>query len=228
MGLKLWVCVVVFSFSFAWSAVVPKEEERSLVHGGWKVPSQISPFRIEKLLNEFARHTYGKAFRFIGVEDDFDHGHILFEKKADGFYPRAILYHTQEFAYSAHWRKNVDSKYDYINVTTRNWIQWLSDNEAIDGKQIFNAKEYLDPTKKDPSQFENLEPQEKFHYTLNFPDLDPNKLGFKTVADLQFEFRRCKPEPNANPFSPNQPIWVRINGENHSLNLTTMTYLNER
>lgn len=175
-------------------APVSPQEESQMLYGTWKLPAEFTLKRIETLLNRFSDETYGKAFRYVGVEEDFFHGHVLFERKLhegkELLHPRAILYHTQEEAHKAHWEKTVDPKYDYLNVTTRNWIQWLSENPQEDGLRIENARAYLDVAQKDPNQFfdKGAEPKKELHYTIHAKNLDSTKLGFVLAGELQFEF----------------------------------------
>jgi hypothetical protein len=221
-----------------WGLPVPKSEEQSMVYGAWKLPSQFPLSRIQTLITKFSNETYGKAFRYLGVEADYFHGHLLFERKeVEGtlyLFPCAILYHTQEEAHKAHWEKSIDPKYDYLNVTTRNWIQWLSDEENEDGKIIENARKYLDIAQKDPAQFEieMAEPNSKLHYTIHAKNLDNAKLGFKLAGELQFEFHQSeeKPEEIAVEYlSSRGPIIVDLpNGERVNLKLTTQTMFIER
>jgi hypothetical protein len=149
---------------------------------------------MQKLLNQAAQAISGKGFRYLGDKNDFFHGHLIFEKRREGgesvFYPRAILYHTQEEAYGAHWgQKGISPDYDYVDVTARNWIQWLSDSPNEDGSRIENARYYLDVTKKDARQFySSLPPQKEWHYTIHSHQLDNNLLGFVAHSALQFEF----------------------------------------
>ncbi|MFM8268661.1 MAG: hypothetical protein ACKN9V_00600 [Pseudomonadota bacterium] len=196
----------------------------------WKLPSQFTLARIEKLLNRYSQEAFDKAFRFIGVEEDFFHGHVLFERKSVNgeqlLHPRAILYHTQEEAYKAHWEKSIDPKYDYLNVTTRNWIQWLSDDASQDGVKVENAREYLDVSKKTPSQFydDQVEPQRDLHYTIHAKNLDSKKLGFELAGELQFEFFAIKD----SPYSNERQIEIKLLEESVSLNLFTNTMYIER
>ncbi len=234
---EVLVFMAIFS-SGAWGSAIPKEEETKMLYGNWKLPSQLSIERVERLLNVFTRETHGKAFRYLGVEEDLFHGHLLLEKKeVDGtlyFFPKAILYHTQEEAHKAHWEKTIDSKYDYLDVTTRNWIQWLSDDPHADGVVIENAKKYLDVSQKDPIQFETekAEPQQQWHYTIHAKNLDSSKLGFSLAAELQFEFYsdQASHNPNTDFYdSARGPISVTLpNGITEPLKLTTSTMLIER
>jgi len=201
-----------------------------MLQATWKLPSQFTLERVGTLLNQFSKETYQKAFRFIGVEQDFFHGHVLFERTlVDGklqLNPRAILYHTQEDAHKAHWEKSIVPKYDYLNVTTRNWIQWLSEDPAEDGQKIENARDYLDVTQKDPSPFfdEHLEPQKDLHYTIHAKNLDSSKLGFKLAGELQFEFYSGE----NSPYGEERQIRVNLLEQEISLKVFTNTYYIER
>lgn len=206
---------------------IPREEVSNLYYGSWKMPSQLSPARLEKLINQTAQTIHGKGFRYIGVDEDWFHGHVLMEnlgtKGSPRFFPRAILYHTQEEAYAVHWRKEKDPKYDYLNVATRNWIQWLSDEPYFDGFPVENAKAYVDERQRDPRQFETefAEPDPKLHYTIHGRTLDPAKLNFVVAAELQFEFYLAE-------CTTNGVIQVAFpNGESHCLKLGTMNPLYE-
>lgn len=232
----LFFCLVLTSS--LWAGAIPKQEEHEMVFGWWKLPKEFSEKRIETLIQKLADETYEKGFRYLGVEEDLFHGHVLFEKKnLDGvatLYPRAILYHTQEEAHKAHWEKSIDAKYDYLNVAARNWIQWLSDDPKEDGVLIENAKKYLDTHQKDPSQFETdfAEPQENLHYTIHAKNLDPNKLGFTLAGELQFEFDLVK-EVSNNPYPDlpgnRGPIDIRLTPQNLvKLQLSTKTMFLER
>lgn len=180
------------------------------------------------MLNRFSKEVYGKGFRYIGVDEDFFHGHVLFEKRQesgkDVLYMRAILYHTQEEAHKAHWDKTVDSKYDYLDVTTRNWIQWFSDDSHQDGAHIENARKYLDIKAKDPKQFyEEVPPQKDLFYTIHSKNLDGEKLGFKVFAELSLNFHLepCGGIPD-NVYGYIQgPIQVGVGAESACVGLLT-------
>lgn len=227
-----------FLSCFACGGALTKDEERNMIYEAWKLPSQFTLPRMQRLLTEFSNETFQKAFRYIGIEEDFFHGHLLFEKVGNGenalLYPRAILYHTQEEAHKAHWEKTIDPKFDYLNVTTRNWIQWLSDHDPEDGEKIENAKQYLDITQRDPKQFEVefAEPQKELHYTIHARMLDPHKLGFILAGELQFEFQlenNKENEPYYSKLGERGPITITLpNGEEIKLSLTTQTMFIER
>lgn len=221
--MQIIVFICFFSL-YSRTAPIPLSEEGQMLSSIWKLPNQFTEERLGSLLNKFTQETYLKAFRFIGVEEDFFHGHVLFERKLQEgqmlLLPRAILYHTQEDAHKAHWEKSIDSKYDYLNVTTRNWIQWLSDDENQDGIIIENARDYLDSSQKDPAPFfnENGEPQESNHYTIHAKNLDTNKLGFVLAGELQFEFYSNR---EASPYDRDRTLMVRLPDKNISLRLFT-------
>jgi len=224
--------------SSLWAGAIPKTEEDAMVYHWWKLPGEFSESRIEKLLQKLCDETYEKGFKYLGVEEDLFHGHILFERKEHNgiptLFPRAILYHTQEEAHKAHWEKSIDSKFDYLNVANRNWIQWLSDDPKDDGYFIENAKKYLDVTKKEPAQFEIdfAEPQEKWHYTIHASNLDGKKLGFTLAGELQFEFKEASqsaPDIYGNSLGVKGPITVQLpQTSSVTLNLSTTTMFIER
>jgi len=207
------------------------QEEEALLSAQWKLPREFHLKRIESLLRVFCARAQGEGFRYVGVEEDFFHGHVLFERKKreekEVLFPRAILYHTQEEAHKAHWLQTIDSKYDYLNTTTRNWIQWLDDDHNLDGDRIENARDYLDFHQKDPTPFfdESSEPQKDCHYTIHAKNLDPEKLGFKLAGELQFEFYR---DMKNSPYGDDRTIWVKVGEEEILLHLFTHTIYLDR
>lgn len=233
---KFGVTVFLVGFfalsSLSLAGPLSRQEEVNLVSAQWKLPAELTTQRIENLLNLFCKNKAGEAFRFIGVEEDFFHGHVLFEMKEfegrKALFPVAILYHTQEEAHKAHWEKSIDSQFDYINVTTRNWIQWLEDDSRRDGQVIENARIYLDEKQKDPSPFfdERAEPNRKNHYTIHAKNLDSGKLGFKLAGELQFEFYQ---DPQKGPgFAPPKKIRTECLGQESVLHLFTNTFYLDR
>ena len=200
---------------------IPKSELSNMYTGTWRLPSQFTDARLVKLLNLFNAKVYGKGFRYIGEAGDFFHGHILVEGIGKGpdkiLRPRAILYHTQEEAYKAHWEPTPAlTKYDYLDVTTRNWIQWLSDDPAQDGVDIRNAREYVDAKKKDPSVFfgDHPAPVFKAHYTIHGSKLDDSKLGFNLDGESEFEFYAdCNTSPENEYDHRHGPYDVVVPGQ---------------
>jgi len=204
-------------------------EESQMLSNVWKLPSQFTLKRLESLLNQFTLETYEKGFRFVGVEEDFFHGHVLFERKLhEGqllLHPRAVLYHTQEEAHKARWEKTIDPKYDYLNIATRNWVQWLSDDPDQDGKKIENARDYLDSNQKDPAPFFNElgEPEKAHHYTIHAKNLDGNKLGFILAGEMQFEFYS---DGRTSPYGEDRVVTVHLPQQDVPLKVfTNSSYL---
>lgn len=238
LKLLFLLAFLLISPALVMASEVPKEEESNLIYGSWKLPSQFTQERLEKLLSQLSQQTHNIGFRYLGVDEDLFHGHLLFERVGEGqnsaLYPRAILYHTQEEAHKAHWEKSIDPKYDYLNVATRNWIQWLSDDVGEDGNLIENAKRYVDVTKRDPKQFEVdfAEPEQKLHYTIHASNLDNQKLGFQLAGELQFEFHLESSKPTETEYTSayqRGPISVSLpTAEKVSLILTTQTMFIER
>lgn len=212
----------------------------------WPLPEEFTPERLKKLLQLFSDQTFGAAFRVIGDENDFFHGHILWtadELTSQGrMKPVAILYHTQEEAYSAHWgtkrstRDEVASaEFDYLDVRTRNWLQWLSPDPDLDGIRIENARDYVLAAKKDPNIFfgDNV-PVEREHFTIHGRWLDPAKLGVKIIGEMQWEFYKSPCEVGnrrLQPFergpisvilpvaSPNSPECLMLQAKSVFLNI---------
>ena len=161
----------------------------------WKLPEELTLTRIQSLLNRFSAATFGSGFKVIGDQRDFFHGHVLFTAdsltREGRMKPFAILYHTQEDAHDAHWGDGikVDRKFDYIDVRTRNWIQWLSESPETDGLRIENARAYVNEAVRDPSVFfgENVAVEGE-HYTIHGKKLDAAKLGVKPIGEFQWEF----------------------------------------
>lgn len=231
-GLCFQIIGFILFYSLSANSVpLTPQEENQMLNSTWKLPNQFTLPRLQSLLNQFSKEAYGKAFRSIGVEEDFFHGHVLFERTLHKgqmvLSPKAILYHTQEDAHKAHWEKSVDPKYDYLDITTRNWIQWLTDEASIDGSTIENARDYLDFAQKEPSQFfdEKAEPQKELHYTIHAKNLDAHKLGFELAGELQFEFYTG----HDSPYGENRRIEIQVSNEIIPLNLFThSTYIERR
>lgn len=208
-----WAVLSTFIFlpNLGISGPLSENDRYYLLYGTWRLPSQFSNERIEKLLTLASGGMYLSGYRYLGEDGDFFHGHMLFEERKENgksvLYPRAILYHTQEDAHAAHWgERGIDPKYDYLDPKARNWIQWLSDDPALDGVKIENARVYVDGSKRDPKQFfESKPPQKIWHYTIHSHQLDARALGFSVFSSLQFEFHTtaCSYVPdifNRGPF----------------------------
>ncbi len=190
---------ILLSMTFLSSAIAQGEDDlRSLIarepfQNSWKLPEEFNLPRLQSILQKFTDAAAGIGFRFMGDVNDLFHGHVLFtadELTAEGrMRPFAILYHTQEEAYGAHWRGSPDTKYDYLDVRTRNWLQWLSADEQDDATLIANARDYVNAERKSPDVFfgENAA-KEREHFTIHGKNLDWQKLGVQGVGELQWEF----------------------------------------
>lgn len=133
---------------------------------------------------------FQKAFRHLGDERDFDHGHVL---HAPGGRPVAILYHTQELAL---YHKR-DAPFGYIDPKGRNWIQW------IDEGRIENANKYVRRAYPDSARWRLFEKNELpgllRHKTVTDRMLDPALLGVEISASRQWVFTRVSCPADGSP-----------------------------
>src|SRR5579883_2361757 len=95
------------------------------------LPKSVTKPLLQGLLQSFVDHEYRKAFRHLGDERDFDHGHLLFAPGSDK--PVAVLYHTQELAVY----QPSASPFTFLDPRGRNWLQWVGDG------RIANASGFL-------------------------------------------------------------------------------------
>lgn len=133
------------------------------------------------LVQTFVRANYQKSFRYLGDENDFDHGHFLFAPGAAR--PSAILYHTQEMA-PMYRRLKPGGKYDYVDTEGRNWIQFIDEPS-----KILNAKEFLKDRYAD-------QPRWRDYRTITDRMLDPEKLGIKIQKSVQWVFKQTDCDKN--------------------------------
>jgi hypothetical protein len=191
----------------------------------WKLPQEFTDERITTVIQQAVDSIYNKGFRYLGVDGDFFHGHVLFtmdKLTSEGrLLPFAVLYHTQEDAKKAHWGDKIDKKFDYLNVQNRNWIQWLDAGREY---KVENAKHYADETEEDLRlYFEVTQPIEGEAFTIHAKNLDQKKLGYDVVGELQFEFYKGSCNEQADYYSRG-PIRVTMpNGEGMCLMLSTGT-----
>jgi len=120
---------------------------------------------IESMLQTFVSDQDGKSFRHLGFREDFFHGHLLYTDDLapdeKGYLrPFAVLYHTQEDAFSFH-QKDPGGKFDYLSPHQRSWVQFLDRDTAPE-----------------------LSPQNKIQNAYRFmPDFFPNTLDFRASLD---------------------------------------------
>jgi hypothetical protein len=129
------------------------------------------------LLQSFVDRAYLKAFRHLGDERDFDHGHFLYA--SDDGPPVAILYHTQELAYYAKPR----GPFGWLDPDGRNWVQWLSDG------RVENARRYR-RSRFGPAVLAELAALER-HHTILADMLDPAAFGARILRARQIVFTRA-------------------------------------
>lgn len=138
----------------------------------------LSAPRLQTLLQSFVASGYGRSFRVLGDENDFDHGHVLLDARTNS--PIAILYHTQELA--------ADSADGYLDAAGRNWIQWL------DGRGIENARRYERAAYPRTASWDWFVAQElpllRRRHTITDKMLDPALLGAEFSGSVQWTFTR--------------------------------------
>ena len=150
------------------------------------LPSILNKARLQGLLQNFVDAAYGRSFRHIGDERDFDHGHLLFDAKTMA--PLAILYHTQELAHAA-----TTPDFGYVDASARNWIEWL--DGRIENANRYVRAEYPHTATWDWFVAAEL-PQLRARRTILDKMLDPARLGAELAPNsLQWTFTRvdCGP-----------------------------------
>ena len=180
---------------------------------GWTAPAQASfleepsplglaPARMQNLLQSFVDKLYMKAFRHLGDERDFDHGHVLFAPASNT--PVAILYHTQELAQD----QPPGSAFAYLDSGARNWIQWV-DRDLIEKADRYQLKNYPDSAAWRWFTQERLPILRRYHTILD-KMLDGGRLGAETSSSRQLVFTRfdCALPPAPRPGQV--PIDIRL------------------
>lgn len=142
------------------------------------LPRTVGKERLQELLQAFVDTKYRKAFRHLGEEKDFDHGHFLFASDAPDAAPVAILYHTQELAYY----EKPESDYGWVDPEARNWVQWLDDG------RIQNAKELEGEVV--PRGLPVDETQLREHHTILAQMLAPARFGGRAPSSRQVVFTK--------------------------------------
>lgn len=172
----------------------------------------IEPARMQALLQSFVDKLHMKAFRHLGDERDFDHGHVLYAPGTKT--PVAILYHTQELAQD----EPAGSEYGLLDAGARNWIQWV-DRGVIENASRYERREFPDSAYWRWFQAERV-PVLKQYHTIVDKMLDPARLGADTSDSLQLEFTRVDCASRPAPPPGRQPIDVRLpTGERVCLSL---------
>ena len=155
----------------------------------WDRPSGLSKLEFQSLLQRFVNEQYLKSFRKLGEENDFDHGHLLFDAKSPRR-PIAILYHTQELTQDAG-----------MDPRARNWIQW-TDRGTIENADRYERKKYPHSAAWDWFLQRELAALRQ-HHTILDKMLDPDLLGADILESRQWVFTRvgcgsAPPAPDSN------------------------------
>jgi len=154
------------------------------------LPPALSRAALESLLQRFVDRTYLKAFRHLGDERDFDHGHLLMDASGR---PVAILYHTQELARG----EPRSSAYAYVDAAARNWLQWLDDGR-VENAAAYKRRDYPRTAAWDWFRVAEL-PGLEAHRTILDKMLDPTLVPIDPAKSRQWVFTRvaCAAAPLA-------------------------------
>lgn len=135
-------------------------------------PPRPDPARLAGLLQTFVSDGWGTRFSDLGVESDFDHGHLLLDARTGAMV--AILYHTRELAVPA--------------PAQRSWIQWL-DGRGVEDAARYERASYPRSASWDWFVARDL-PRLRSRHTIVERMLDPAKLGVELAPGPQWSFTR--------------------------------------
>lgn len=158
------------------------------------------PEILQGLLQKFVDRTYGNGFLELGLERDFDHGHLLYS--AEGTLPFAILYHTQELS-SGNGAHPLDKD-------ARNWIQRI-DTGIVEDARRYQRAAY--PKSAYWNWFSAYElPRYKRHRTIVSEMLDPTLLKSDVAHSRQWQFTRvsCRKTSTGRQFDIRLPDRGRV------------------
>ncbi len=173
------------------------------------LPARFDTRRLQTMLQAFVDRAYLRAFRHLGDEKDFDHGHFLFASDAPDAPPVAILYHTQELAYYA----AAGSAYAWLDPEGRNWIQWLSDGR-IENARLRLSAVAPEALPVDPAAL-------RAHHTILPEMLNASAFGAKRLFSRQIVFTQeaCPSDPD-----PASTLFIHLPGAPRRLCLALSEY----
>ncbi|MBI5242000.1 MAG: hypothetical protein HY926_16120 [Elusimicrobia bacterium] len=150
---------------------------------------QLNALQFQTLLQRFVKEQHLKSFRDLGVEEDFDHAHLLFDSR-EPERPVAILYHTQELG----GHPGMDPK-------ARNWLQWVG-RGTVEDASLYERKVYPRSAAWEWFLQRELKLLRQRHTILD-KMLDPARLGIESPRSLQWVFSRadCGGAPPADDAS---------------------------
>ncbi len=157
------------------------------------LPAALTRGDLESLLQRFVDRTYLKAFRHLGDERDFDHGHLLIDSAGKPF---AILYHTQELAGG----RPRGSDFGYVDTGARNWLQWLDDGR-VENAAPYKRRDYPRTAAWDWFREAQL-PGLEAHFTILDKMLDPARLPVDVARTRQWVFTRVACPDASRPPGP--------------------------
>jgi hypothetical protein len=169
------------------------------------LPAGLDLPRLQGLIQSFVDAEYLKAFRHLGDEKDFDHGHLLFDARTHK--PAAFLYHTQELAFY----EPKGSDYGFVDPGARNWLQWIGEPTRIENADAYIRRDY--PTGGSWDWFTKMElPALTQHHTILDKMLDGSRLGLDVSRSEQWVFTResCPADESAPALRVKLPKGDRI------------------
>ncbi len=192
----LFISLALLTFSIhahEWN----KPGQQSLLVAGLAIDRE----QIPSFLQRFVDSQDQKSFRHLGVHADFFHGHYLYTKDLPpderGYLrPFAILYHTQEDAFTHHHETPGDA-FDYLDRHARSWVQFFPltpETQFAAQTEIQNAYQLMADFFPDTEDFRASLRSTHERFSVSADQLDfrkfPESHQFRIVGQRQLEFDR--------------------------------------
>ena len=186
---------------------------------GW--PSEVSKAQIEAAIQALVTRGYGTAFRYIGVTEDWNHGHLTWD--IDSQKVIGIIFHTQEglLPYFLLDSPNLyvqDGLLNGLDRSQRSWIYFFESND------ILNLKTYALQEKPDSIDLELWNAWTRLG-SYRPENVDPKKIGKhlgyedKSQRDSIHFYRMNCPAMTDLKYENSNVIKIRVNNENVCLYL---------
>jgi hypothetical protein len=187
----LWGLLVVLVLT----GITPAAAQFSRPAGlGLSASPGLSRPEFQALLQRFVDEQHLRSFRDLGIEEDFDHAHLLFDSRRPGR-PVAILYHTQELG-----------SHPGMDPKARNWLQWVGRGTVEDASR-YERKSYPRSASWDWFLHRELKALRQRHTILD-KMLDPALLGIESTQSRQWVFTRTDCGGAAQPSADSSRIRI--------------------